>query len=453
VRIPLNNNKRPSSVVGLNLGDDHWCAKCVARVKDAAIPRQSAAGALALDLDQPERAGDAIRKALDTAGIRESRCVVALPPSWIMSLSTSVPELSPEDLSGLLGLEAEKGFPCDPSQLQIARVPSQAGGAKVVTQFAVRKQHLDYVGAVMKAARLKPVSFTVGLAALPAMTASPKEGRVVVATETSGATIAVAAGGGISAFRTGETAAIVRDLRITAGQLPPELQPGIRSLALVGDEKSVAAVIDEVSRWAAGAGLSVVRQGPENVPIGDQIAETIAARWTGGADPAVEFLPPQPHRFSALVARYSSRRFATAGLAAAGVAAALIACFGWQEYRRWSLRLRWRTMQDQVAKLEGLQGRIRDYRPWYDTSFHDLTVLRRIAECFPENGTVTAKTIEIRGSSGVTISGTAKDNTSLLRTLDQLRRAKEIRSLTVEHIQGKVPEQFTLSFRWTQDRG
>ena len=97
-----------------------------------------------------------------------------------------------------------------------------------------------------------------------------------------------------------------------------------------------------------------------------------------------------------------------------------------------------------------VQNRIRDYRPWYDTTFRDLTILRRVTECFPDSGNVTAKSFEIHGSATPTVSvtGTARDNTALLKTTDDLRKIKEVQGLKIEQIRGKAPQQFTFTFRW-----
>jgi hypothetical protein len=87
--------------------------------------------------------------------------------------------------------------------------------------------------------------------------------------------------------------------------------------------------------------------------------------------------------------------------------------------------------------------------------------MKRVTECFPENGSVTAKTFEVRGNANattsatgrdnviVTISGTARDNASLLRVQELLRNAKEVQGLKIEQIRAKNPMQFTLTFRWT----
>jgi hypothetical protein len=108
-----------------------------------------------------------------------------------------------------------------------------------------------------------------------------------------------------------------------------------------------------------------------------------------------------------------------------------------------------------VKALDVVQDRIREFRPWYDESYRNLTILSRVTECFPDNGSVTARSVEIHGTTTqtVSISGTARDNASLLRTLDQLRKVKEVQAVKVEQIRGKVPAQFTFTFRWKGNPG
>lgn len=72
-----------------------------------------------------------------------------------------------------------------------------------------------------------------------------------------------------------------------------------------------------------------------------------------------------------------------------------------------------------------------------------------MTECFPENGSVTARSFEVHGTvPTVTVTGTARDNAALLRTLDELRKTREVQGLKIEQIRGKVPAQFTFTFRW-----
>jgi hypothetical protein len=73
-----------------------------------------------------------------------------------------------------------------------------------------------------------------------------------------------------------------------------------------------------------------------------------------------------------------------------------------------------------------------------------------LTEAFPEDGTVSAKTVEIRGPATVTCMGTAQNSQVLQKTLDQLRTCKEISDVKTEHVKGSSPLEFTFNFRWSQ---
>lgn len=451
----LSSPKRLRSVLGLALTGDRLSFCHVARTNGSASVLQAGMATLLSDplVAGPEAGGALIRAQLAAAGIREKRCAVVLPAGWLMTRQTKVPELSGDDLAGYLQLEAEKGFPVDPIHLQIATSTSKAGGATYVTQLAARKEQVQQLVATLVAAGLKPVGLSPGLPALPGAVPSADTGRVSVALDASGATLLVGAGGGISALRTAETESLARELRITCEQIPAELRASLGRLQWCGDETLIRAAEAGLSAWAAAAGLTVVPRGAAERPLDEQYAEQIARRSLANATPELEFLPPRPSQLARLVARYSSKRLAFAGAAVAAAAVLVLGTFGWQEYRRWSLRNEWNGLRAQVEDLTAVQSLLRDYRPWYDSSFHNLGILRRVTENFPDNGSVTAKSFEIRGPASISISGTARDNPSLLQTLDRLRQAREIQDLKVEQIRGKAPLQFTLSFHWRDASG
>lgn len=461
--------KRAQSVLGLTLIDGQLRAAHVTRAKGGLEVVKTASAAMTLDFMHPEAelVGREIKNHLDAAGIRERQCVVGIPSRWVMSQHTKVPEISPEDTASFLQIEAEKGFPVDPEQLQIARSVQRSTAGQFVTQLAVRREQIAHLSAVLKAAGLKPVSLSLGLAVLPqAIPPAGSGGRITVAVTPAGVTLLVAAGGGIAAFRTCEAsieseagekivngASVARELRITFEQVPAELRSEVKELCLTGETVMVRQLAETLADWAKAAGLTIVRGDlPEKNLVGE-MAEKLAGHWLEGGEPDLEFLPPKPSRWSVLMARYSSKRLATAGFAVAALAALAVIAFVWQEFRRWSLRSEWNGMKTQVTALETVKARTAEFRPWYDTSFRTLSVLRRVTECFPENGSVTAKSFELHGNTIITISGTARDNASLLKVQDLLHKAKEVRDLNIEQIRGKTPMQFTLTFRWVASSG
>jgi hypothetical protein len=459
------SKKRLHSVLGLSLADGQLRAFHVVLAKGGCEVEKSASAALSLDLLHPEAelVGREIRNHLDAAGIRERRCIVAVPPRWVMSQHAKVPELSPADTASFLQLEAEKGFPVDPAQLQIAQSFQRSSAGLWVTQLGVRKEQLEKLGAVLKAAGLKPVSFSPGLAVLPGAVAPAGSGRITVAVEPAGVALLVSTGGGIAAFRTFEASiqteegekivngpAVARELRITFEQMPVELRAEVRQLVLTGDSPMVRQLVENLGEWANTAGLEIKRADLPEKNLAAELAEQLAIHWLEAGFVELEFLPPRLSAWAQFMSRYSSKRLATAGFAAAAVAVLALLAFGWLEIRRWSLLSEWHGMQAQVVTLDATQGRIRQYRPWYDTSFRTLSIFKRVTECFPENGTVTAKTFEIHGNTIVSIGGTTRDKAALLRVLDQLRTAKEIQGLKIEQIRSPATglAQFTFTFRW-----
>ena len=453
------------------MGEGELRAVHVARSKEAIEVVKSVSATLSLDIlhPEPELVGREIKNHLVAAGIREKACVIAVPANWVMSQHSKTPELSPEDSNSLLQMEAEKGFPYDLEQLQISRSFHRSAEAAYVTQLAVRNDRLDQIAAVAKAAGLKPVSLALGLASLPSLIVPEGKGRITVALEPKRAALLVSAGGGIAAFRTCETAieseggesvinigAVARELRITFEQVPADLRADLRELRLCGSESMVSQLVESLGGWAHAVGLAVEWGGAQGGPLADRVAEGMARHWLEKGSSEVEFLPVRPGRLAVLLAKCNSKRLGTVGLAVGGVVAIAAGIFGWQQIRLSLLRSQWDSMQGQVKDLSAIQDEIRNYRPWYDRSFPDLRILSRVTQCFPGNGSVTAKSFDIHHVAAVTtvsISGTARDDRALLRTQDNLRKAKEIQGLKVEAISGKIPSQFTLTFRWIGGTG
>ena len=101
-----------------------------------------------------------------------------------------------------------------------------------------------------------------------------------------------------------------------------------------------------------------------------------------------------------------------------------------------------------VRDLEETEQNIRKFRPWYDNSVQTLRILRRLTEAFPEDSSVTAKTLEIHDPGVVTCSGTARDQAALLKVLDALRASRDVTDVQVDQLRGKSPLQFSFNFHW-----
>jgi hypothetical protein len=255
---------------------------------------------------------------------------------------------------------------------------------------------------------------------------------------------------------------VAREARITLGQLPVELRETVKRIRIFGPRELAQQLADEMELRFEPMGLNIeIAAAYSPNEFGVQLppeasvspAFSLAARLLAGQTPVFEFLPPKPTALEQLVVRYASGQLRTAGAAAAGVVAIVGGLFLFQEFQLILLRSQWSAMSAKAQELDGLQQQIQQYRPWFDDSFRSLTILRELTLAFSEDGAVTAKTVEIRDGNTVTCSGTARDNTALLRTLNQLRTAKGVTDVKLGQIRGKSPMQFTFDVHYGNGGG
>jgi hypothetical protein len=468
-----------SALLGLTL-DGHRLEAVLVRRSNGNGPLRvlnSASASLELNLltDAPELAGREIRNFLDRAGIRERHCAVCLPLDWVLTTQTSIPDLPPEDIESFINIEAERGLPFALETLSVASSLGTAqSGARFATIIAIPRENLATLQKVMKAARLRPVSFSLGLPALEKPEASAA-GLVALRLGESSVELQVNCGGGIAALRALQGAleqdgvrkrpyadVVARDLRITLGQLPAELRESIQTVKIFGNGEGAGRFVEDLTSRAQSMGLGVewVRSYPpgqhafqnaNDTPVSP--AFSLAARLLLTQNSGLEFLPPKVSAWQQLATRYSSGRLGWTG-AAAGLALFLVAgAFLLQQWQLSKWEKKWAAIQPAVTELDQQQQLIRRFRPWFDESFRSLRVLQKLTESFPEDGAVTVKVLEIREPGVITCSGAARDRKSLLEVQEKLRASREISSLQTPQMAGDSPMQFTFNLQWSQGGG
>jgi hypothetical protein len=464
--------KRPQSVLGLSFDGARVEAVVVRRTNGSAELGQTASGTFSGDVlkTDPAVLGAELKALLDAAEIRERRCVVALPADWALSLQTVLPELSAEDTESLLQLEAENGFPYGSDALGIAQSRFETeGGPAYVTQLAIQREHTERIEAILRAARLMPVSFTLGVTAQQAPGKTKGDGVVALFVGEKNVGLLIVSGGGVVALRTLEPAVqgegggtwvapdlVGRELRVTLGQLVPAVRDDLSRLRIFGgaaaDRLAAELVpraaafgfkIERVIQFAPGElGVKVAEAAPVTAPV------AAAVRYLAGTAVGLEFLPPRVSAWQQFAGKHSAGKLMLAAKVAGGVVVLVLLAFLVQQVQLMSLRSQWAGMAVKVRELENLQQQIKRFRPWYDESIRSLSILRRLTEALPENGDVTAKTIEMQDSGTVICTGTATDNTALLKALDKLRAVPEIVDVQVDQVRGRSPLQFTFNFQW-----
>lgn len=508
----LPTRSRLTSLVGLSLDGSKLEGVVLRRTNGSLASLGHFSVSLSLDplTADPALVGREIRNHLDAAEIRERSCIFGLPLKWALTAHVEIPELPASDVSSFLALEAEHGFPCDVQTLQVAtslfRIPS---GKQHALLIGFPKNHLTRIEQCLRAAKLNPISFTIGISALQPI--GDADGLVRVGllpesrTATSARTSAVGddvrspssdirsadglvragvlalaigensvalqatSGGGIASLRVLEgvlenegsrpalrSDAIAREVRITLGQMPADLRDSFRSVRVFGSNGLARELADHLELRFESAGLNVeavTNYSPNElgvlVPAQTQVSVpfSLAARRLAGRPIPFEFLPPKVSTWQQLSTRYSSGKFRGAITAGAAVVAIVGGLFLYQQIRLWRVESQAKVIRDKVAQVEQVQDKIRQYRPWFDETVRGLTILRTLTQAFPEDGAVTAKTVEIRDLNTVVCTGTARDSRSLLQTVEKLRGMPNIHDVNLGPSRGQAPAiQFSFNF-------
>jgi hypothetical protein len=438
--------------------------------------RKTLSVSLSLNLltDDPVLVGREIQKHLAAAGLRERACVVCLPLSWALTLGGKLPDLPEDDLAGFLQIEAERGFPYAPEALVLAcsryRTPS---GEAHATQVAVPREHVMRLEAVLKAAQLRPVSFSLGVTALQPPDQENAGGVIALVPGEHSVAMQVSCGGGVAVLRMMEGAAeregggeqrfqadqVARELRITYGQLPADVGEAVKSVRVFGRHQAADELTEELRPRLEPLGIKVEQMEtyapdafgvklPLHTPVSPAVS--LAVRRLAGQASGFEFLPPKISAWRQFRARYASRKLMAAGATAAAVAVLVLLAFLAQQVQLIYWRAKWTAIKPRVNALEKTQQQIVKFRPWFDESHRSLSILRRLTEAFPVDGAVSAKVVGIRSPAAVTVTvkGNARSDQALLRTFAQLRAAQGVQNANLETMHGQSPIQFTVTFQW-----
>ncbi len=474
--IPLFRKKRaPSSVLGLSLNGSQIEGVLIRRSNGSLQIQKTFSASLALNplSADPELMGREIRNHLVNAGIRERHCVVCVPLNWALVLQVKIPDLPEADVASYLELEAERGFPYALDTLVVSTSLCRAPGEPAyATLAAIPRNHLAQLENALKAARLRPLNFSLSPVVLQQPSTSPTEGILNLVLRSTQADLQVTWGGGIAALRSLDAGAqseqgekvisvetIAPELRITLGQLPPEIRTAVKTARLFGRGDFARELARQVAPSLKALGLAteiVQRYAPDEfgkrLPSEIEVspATSAAALTVIGRALPLEFMLPRTNAWQQFSGRFSSKKLVWAGATAGALVLLGSGLFAYQQWQLSKLQTRWSAMEPTVRDLQELQQQIKKFRPWFDQSLTTLRILKTLTEAFPTEGAVTAKTLEIRDNSSITCTGVTRDSQALLAVYDKLRASKQVASLKMDQVRGKPPMQFTFNFRWLE---
>jgi hypothetical protein len=466
--------QRASSVLGISLDGDKLEAVVVRRSGSGLQVRQTVAAAMALSplTGDPELVGRELRNHLDSAGVSERRCVVCLPLTWVLTLQTKLPEMPEADVDSFLQIEAERGFPSGHESLFITRSRFQApNGDHYATQLAVPRNHLNILERVLRAAKLKPLAFAMGISAVQSPSQQAPQRVLTLALSSHGLELQVTGGGGVIALRSLDAAVelegarrkvsadlVARELRITLGQLPGGFAEASGPIKIFGNEQTTRPFITEISPRLTAMGMRIEPMDRpaevvfESAPAPEWAAAPVlalAAAYVKSADVGPDFLPPKVTPWKHFVTtRLTTQKLAYAGGALGFVVLCVGGAFGWQQFQIMRLNSQWKPMSARVAELNAEQDKIGKYQAWFDNSCRGLVIWQKLAFAMPAYGTVTVKTLDIRDLTDVQLQGTAQTLVAFNTMRDALGNIDGVVGLHAE-TRGNPPQiQYTLNYQW-----
>jgi len=471
LKLGSRSRKAPSSVLGLSWEGRRIEGSLLRRTQSGLEKTLGFQAELSLDIDSgdPETVGKELRAQLDQAGIRERTCAVVLSVSSLLVTQTEIPVMADADVLSLLQLEAEKGFHGDTSTLQVAHSRCVRGeSSQWVTLAALTQSRLASLERWTRGARLKLVSVSVALCELEPPEDPASEGVLALhlGSGPGPVTLQLSAGGGLVALRSFEGVtedasgqsvlhadSVAREIRITLGQLPDPWNGSIRDVRIFGPQDMAQTLATELSARLAVAGFRIRPEPTQVRGLASThelpISAVVAARVLASRPATLEFLPPKPSVLQQFFGP-SCPRPATYDLDCRRRRGNSGRPFFFliQQIQLSLLESRWAGLSGKVRELERIQQDLRQFRPWTPQSARGLAVLEVLTSAFPENGSVTAKVIEIRESGEVVCSGTATDSPAFLAMTARLSSQPGVTKVHHDQSRGASPMQFNLTFQW-----
>jgi len=201
---PKAKIQRLTGLLGLTLDGGRLEGMALKRVDGALQVQHSFSVALSLDplTADAELVGQEIRNQFDAADVNERRCIVGVPLKWALTTHIEMPELPEADAESFLQIEAERSFPSDVQTLQVgsSRCHSTTGKQHAAL-VGIPRNHLTLLEAALVAAKLKPLSFSLGIVALQPPQAETSNGVLALVIGESHVGLQITSGGGVAALR------------------------------------------------------------------------------------------------------------------------------------------------------------------------------------------------------------------------------------------------------------
>jgi hypothetical protein len=451
---------RAPGALALSIESDRTEVTWLRRDNGSSRVAQSFSVAVGADavLQDPQLAGRELAGALSRAEIPERRCVVCVPPGWVLVATTDLPAVAGDDLRSFFELSAERAFPIPVTDLHLAHSPYRLpDGRQAATLAALSAKRMNSVKQMLAAAGCRAVSISIGLDRCLPEPASATTGALHFLANGRHVDLVITVGGGVVSLRSlpllpveprAQTPlnmeGIGREIRLTLGRLPGDVRSQIREAWFAGPESSAAPLFKETRESLERLGIRSIAPDPDRPGA----AVTAAHRHLRGEPLPFEFVPAAEHRWQAAIKRFDTQRRRWLIGAVLGFVVLPIVAFSVRAHQERRLEAEWARIRPVVSELETIQTNIRQFRSWFDVTPRSLEIFEALAAAFPDTGDVWAKTIEFREGGRLACAGMARDQAAWMSFLERLRERPEFHDVQFQQVRGENPVQFTFTCAW-----
>lgn len=419
-----------------------------------------------LTADTAVELGQQLRHFLHERGITAKKAVVGLAAKWVLAREVETPPAAPEALAGILGIQAERIFSMNASELVFDYCGKVIASEKSqVLLLAARRQLVDQVKSLTTAAGLQLQSITVSAFACgsaPSDNGSAcRYGLYTRPTycELWGQSqcgpqfikhIPLIVDGNPSGYADLLTAAVQRQVLLSSRQD----QSGPQQVAAY-DACGLSEDVFKRLNERLGPQITVRNGRSGLLAKGTQDARTVAAAAValaavGPERLGVDFLNP---RIGEKKKADNKRVLVWAGVAAAVCLIAVGTWFaGWrsdvQDIAEYKVQLE--AMSADIAEAKGVVEQLTYADKWGDTTPRFLSFLRELTQAFPDEGYIWVSSLGLNEAGTASVMGKASSEAGFYEVWDKINKNPMFSNGKIIHIQdvgqNSREKEFAVSF-------
>ncbi len=416
--------------------------------------------------------GQQLRQFLHERGFTAKKAVVGLAAKWVLAREVETPPATPEVLAGVLGIQAERIFSMNASELVFDYCGKASPSEKSqVLLLATRRQLVDEVKSLTTAAGLQVQSITVSAFAcgsIPSDNGSAcRYGLYTRPTycEFWGQSpcgpqfikhIPLVVNGDPSGYADLLTAAVQRQVLLASrqDQVPPH---HVAAYDACGLSEDIFKRLNERlgPQIVVRSGRSGLLSKGSTTSSGGQEAHAVAAAAVALAAvrverPVIDFLNP---RIGEKKKADNKRVLIWAGIVAAVCLIALGAWLvGWRsdvlDIGEYEAQLE--AMSADVTEAKGVVEQLTYADKWGDTTPRFLSFLRELTQAFPDEGYIWVTSLGLNEAGSASVMGKASSEAGFYEVWDKISRNPMFSNGKIIHIQdvgqNSREKEFAVSF-------